>query len=145
MVAADPCRPPAATTRESSALCWGPDYLARAGFPEGSAMAPLKISAEEFVGRLAERAPHTQHAFLLGAGCSVGSGIPAAGTLVRDVWLPRLFRWRAVAGESFEEWSARAFADYDPASPALSYGAVMEELFPRPLEKQKEVERICRG
>ncbi len=105
----------------------------------------MKISAEEFVGRLAERPQHTQHAVLLGAGCSVTSGIPAAGALVEDTWLPRLHRYRGGDGESLEDWAARAFPGYDPNSPALSYGPVMEALFPLKHDKQKEVERICRN
>jgi protein O-mannosyl-transferase len=104
----------------------------------------MKISAEEFVGRLAERPPHTQHALLLGAGCSVTSGIPAAGALVAKTWLPRLYRYRGTDGESLEDWAVRAFSGYDPSAPALSYGPVMEALFPLKHDKQKEVERICR-
>ncbi|HEX4805304.1 MAG TPA: SIR2 family protein, partial [Conexibacter sp.] len=105
----------------------------------------MKISAEEFVWRLVERPPHTQHALLLGAGCSVTSGIPAAGTLVADTWLPRLHRYRSTDGESFSDWAVRAFPGYDESNPALSYGPVMEALFPLKHDKQKEVERVCRG
>ena len=107
--------------------------------------APRKISAEEFVGRLAGRPSHTQYALLLGAGCSVSSGIPAAGALVADTWLPRLYGWRAKAGERFEDWVAEEFPGYDADAPALSYGPVMEALFPQKRDKQKEVERICSG
>jgi tetratricopeptide (TPR) repeat protein len=116
-----------------------------ASSPEATIVDLMKISAEEFVGRLVERPPHTQHALLLGAGCSVTSGIPAAGALVADTWLPRLHRYRCTDGAHLPDWAARVFPGYDPNAPALSYGPVMEALFPLKHDKQKEVERICRN
>jgi tetratricopeptide (TPR) repeat protein len=58
--------------------------------------------------------------------------------------LPRLQSYRGI-DEAVDTWAARAIEGYDPASPALSYGPVMEAVFPHRDEKQKEVERICKG
>ncbi len=49
-----------------------------------------EISAEEFVRRLKDQINQdSKLVFFLGAGCSISSGIPGAGDLVKS-WLPRL-------------------------------------------------------
>ncbi len=105
------------------------------------------ISADEFVRRVVATTKESdkRYAFLLGAGCSISSGIPAAGTLVRDEWLPRLHRLRAPQRKDLEGWITEEFPDHDPGLPAASYGPVMEALFLQPEERQREIERLCDG
>ncbi|MEI7700976.1 MAG: hypothetical protein WCK86_14350 [Planctomycetia bacterium] len=59
-----------------------------------------RMSLPEFANRMAQarnpKAPDQKFAFFLGAGCSIDSGIPAAGVLVRDKWLPRLQKLKAL-------------------------------------------------
>lgn len=109
-------------------------------------MSLRKISAEAFARRLREtsRDPDKRFAFFLGAGCSISSGIPAAGALVKDEWLPRLQRFESPDREH-NEWVKERFPDYDGASPGSSYGAVMGELFLNAEERQREIERLCDG
>lgn len=58
-----------------------------------------QMDLEEFVRRLrsdtAKAETEKRFALFLGAGCSVSSGIPAAGGLVQDRWLPRLRDYQA--------------------------------------------------
>ena len=56
----------------------------------------LKRSVEEF---------ETSYAFFLGAGCSVSSGIPTAGDLVRYAWLPELHRQLVGTAMDIESWA----------------------------------------
>lgn len=105
------------------------------------------MAASEFVRRMKESVdePDRHYVLWLGAGCSVTSGIPAAGTLVREHWLPRLHRLRG-AKESVEEWAAKALPDYRPDDPAAFYGPLMEVLFVgNAEERQRETERLCDG
>lgn len=106
-----------------------------------------RISAHEFVRRLKERAgePDCHYTFWLGAGCSVTSGIPAASSLVREDWLPRLHRVRGGHEVAIDEWARREFRGYDPDDPAALYGPLMKELFPLSDERQRETERLCDG
>jgi tetratricopeptide (TPR) repeat protein len=104
----------------------------------------LEMDGQEFTRRLRERQEGTGYAFLLGAGCSVSSGIPSAGTLVKEHWLPRLHRFKGGDGE-VEAWAVASIDGYDPGNPGLSYGRVMKAAFASSHDKQREVERICRG
>ena len=77
-----------------------------------------RISADEFVSRLKQSVvrPDQRYAFFLGAGCSITSGIPSAGKLVRDPeshsdWLRR---WRDVrspntSDHKIDEWRGKNF------------------------------------
>ena len=59
-----------------------------------------QISIKEFAGRLRDSVTHnpeTHVVFFLGAGCSISSGIPAAGGLVTE-WLKRLRAAKGLAG-----------------------------------------------
>lgn len=105
------------------------------------------MTAHEFVRRLKRQAgePDRHYTFWLGAGCSVSSGIPAAAALVKDHWLPELFRIRGNPQEGMENWIKAQFPKYDPEEPAASYGSLMEELFPLADDKQRETERLCEG
>ncbi|HEX2187245.1 MAG TPA: hypothetical protein VHG51_00030, partial [Longimicrobiaceae bacterium] len=109
-------------------------------------MSLRRISADEFARRLkaTSREPDKRFAFFLGAGCSVSSGIPAAGALVRDHWLPRL---KALAAPHHvgDGWVREEFPGYDAGMPASCYGPVMERLFFLPEERQREIERLCDG
>jgi len=106
-----------------------------------------RISAEEFARRLKVMAEGTDKRFavFLGAGCSVSSGIPAAGDLVRGQWLPRLRDVCAPECKDLDTWAKEQFLDYDPKNPAASYGAVIKRLFLSPEERQREIENLCDG
>jgi protein O-mannosyl-transferase len=106
-----------------------------------------QMTAEEFSRRLRIMCDHpdSRFAFFIGAGCSVSSGIPAAGPLVKQHWLPRLRDLRAPQRQDLDTWAAEQFTGYDPANPAGAYGAVMNELFLLPEERQREIERLCDG
>jgi len=113
------------------------------------------MSAEEFCKRLsgAKEQRGRSHVFFLGAGCSVTSGIPTAGALVKDNWLPRLHELspksnresRKTLAEGLESWTKREFPSYDPANPACIFGEVIDRLFPSNPERQREIERLCEG
>jgi tetratricopeptide (TPR) repeat protein len=104
------------------------------------------MRCSEFVRRLGEQAGQADrhYVFWLGAGCSVTSGIPAAASLVRDHWLPRLFRLRGATGD-LDAWLRESFPGYRSDDPAGLYGRVMNELFPLADERQRETERLCDG
>ncbi|MFZ2498546.1 tetratricopeptide repeat protein [Methanosarcina sp.] len=78
----------------------------------------------------------------MGAGCSVSSGIDAAGTLVDTVWLPKLQELETGTKENFNEWLKINFPTYNKNDPAKFYGKVIESLFPTEKERQKEIERL---
>lgn len=105
------------------------------------------ISAEEFAGRLKRHCETTDahFAFFLGAGCSITSGIPSAGELVKDHWLPQLRNLQAPHEQDLTAWAKKEFPDYSPENPALIYGQVVERLFLQPEETQREIERLCEG
>jgi Flp pilus assembly protein TadD len=105
------------------------------------------MPGEEFVRRLRNEAGEqdVHYAFWLGAGCSITSGIPAAGSLVKDFWLPRLCRVLGGDEDDLDGWAAEKFPGYDQRSPAEIYGPVMERLFIQPDQRQREVERLCSG
>jgi Tfp pilus assembly protein PilF len=106
------------------------------------------ISAEEFARRLgASTINDHRFAFFIGAGCSKSSGIPTAGELVADRWLPRLRSLCEPAGgdQDLSTWANSRFPSYDQNEPAVSYGPVMEQLFLHPGERQAEIEALCEG
>jgi Tfp pilus assembly protein PilF len=105
-----------------------------------------EMAGGEFARRVgaAVQEQDKRYAFFLGAGCSVSSGIPAAGALVRDHWLPKL-KGFCSPGTRGDDWIGRKITDYDADDPAASYGDVMEALFTNPEERQREIERLCDG
>jgi hypothetical protein len=105
-----------------------------------------EMKAEEFVRRFKMLMSKYEGKFIffLGAGCSVSSGIPAAGELVKN-WLPRLKKIKTGNDENIEQWVNEEFDDYDTNSPGLLYGKIIEELFLTPEERQREIERIIGG
>lgn len=104
------------------------------------------MSAGEFVRRLRSYVGQADrhYVFWLGAGCSVTSSIPAAASLVRDDWLPQLHRIKGGDGD-LVAWIREEFPDYEEDSAGALYGAVMNDLFPLPEERQRETERLCDG
>ena len=94
--------------------------------------------------------PEKRVAFFLGAGCSVTSGIPSAGQLVRSKdaptdWLRELRRLRhsKSAGDDLDEWARKELSRWDPEKPAESYGELIERLFLHDGDRQREIERLC--
>ncbi|WP_287128784.1 SIR2 family protein [Candidatus Cyanaurora vandensis] len=107
--------------------------------------APLRrISVDEFARRLKDAVEQQdkRFAFFLGAGCSISSGIPSAGGLVKDRWLPRLHSFRTPL-QKLESWICEEFPGYDSDKPSASYGQVIEKLFLHPEERQREFEQLC--
>jgi Tfp pilus assembly protein PilF len=106
-----------------------------------------KMPAAEFARRLnaAREQSDRRFAFFLGAGCSVSSGIPAAATLVKDYWLPRLCDLNAVAADGHDSWIRSEFPGYNTSEAAVLYGPIMERLFLFPDDRQLEIERLCDG
>ena len=103
-----------------------------------------KLPIEEFVAEIkaASRAgPDNRYTLFLGAGCSKSSGIPTAGELVLNDWIPN----RAPDGEDAVEWAKTYIPGFDPDNPAASYRAAIEQCFPNPTVRQTEIERICEG
>jgi len=104
------------------------------------------IPVHQFVRRLARQIEHpdTRFAFFLGAGCSVSSGISAAGGLVRD-WLRTIKKEEEGNLDGFDAWVLNKYPDYEKAGAASFYGEVMSQLFHWPDERQREIERIVGG
>jgi tetratricopeptide (TPR) repeat protein len=104
------------------------------------------MAASEFVARLREQAGERDrhYVFWLGAGCSVTSGIPAAGALVREQWLPRLQRIKDASGD-IDQWATTLYPDYERDNPGAHYGNLIADLFPVAEDRQRETERLCDG
>ena len=101
-----------------------------------------KLSIEEFVKeikRAGEADPDHRYTLFLGAGCSKSSGIPTAGELVLERWIPD----QVSSGEDPIEWAKANIKGFDRNDPAASYGAVIEQCFTYPKVRQAEIERIC--
>ena len=99
------------------------------------------LPIEEFVAEIKVGGSYTDHRYtlFLGAGCSKSSGIPTAGELVRDYWIPKM----APSGEDPIEWAKNHIDGFDQDNPEASYGAVIEKRFRIPRVRQAEIERIC--
>jgi tetratricopeptide (TPR) repeat protein len=106
-----------------------------------------KMNAGEFARRLQSDSlvPDKKFAFFIGAGCSVSSDIPGAGSLVKDYWLPKLQEVCAPDLNEFRIWLNRELPNYDPNDAAASYGSVIELLFLNPEDRQREIEKLCDG
>src|SRR5438105_7064907 len=106
-----------------------------------------RIPAGEFVRSLKDTTDRRNQRFalFLGAGCSVSSGIPAAGKLVLNRWLPRLRSLRAPNEPDLIGWARTAFPGFDPERPALVYGEVMGQLLSNDEARQREIEALCDG
>lgn len=104
------------------------------------------MGAEEFIRILKMHMTEYDGKFIffLGAGCSVSSGIPAAGALVNN-WLPRLKKIKTGDEGNIEQWIRDNFPEYDENNPGILYGKIIEELFFTPEVRQREIERIIGG
>jgi tetratricopeptide (TPR) repeat protein len=80
--------------------------------------------------------------WFLGAGCSISSGIIAAGGLV-EKWLNELCELQGNSLAAFNGWLNLNFPSFDSSSPALSYAEVFSRRHPSPVERQREIEMIC--
>jgi Tfp pilus assembly protein PilF len=102
-----------------------------------------EMSAQEFVRRLKNLLDGTDNRFIffLGAGCSISSGIPAAGPLTKD-WLIRLKKLQTGSEDNFEPWVKDLLPEYSDENASLFYGKTIEKLFLTPDERQKEIERL---
>lgn len=113
-----------------------------------NSMSQVKeMKVDEFarrLKRLIENNVDSKFTFFLGSGCSVSSGIPDAGTLVKT-WLPRLKEMKTGTDSDLDAWVAKAYPDYDQAKAALIYGKIIDDLFITPEERQNEVERLTEG
>ena len=106
------------------------------------ALALRILPIEEFVKEIkrgGEADRDHRYTLFLGAGCSKSSGIPTAGELVLERWIPKI----APSGEDPIEWAKANIDSFDEHDPTLSYGAVIEKRFPYPMMRQAEIERIC--
>lgn len=112
-----------------------------------SSLAPLRIiSASEFAARFAHsiREKHQHFTWFLGAGCSVSSGIPHAGSLAKK-WMNEVFEFQknTTKEENFSSWVNRNHPKFDPTNPANYYADAFAERHPSPVERQREIEMIC--
>ena len=106
-----------------------------------------EIGVEEFVRRLkklVEDDEDSKFVFFIGAGCSVSSGIPDAGTLVK-MWLPWLKQLKTGDEKDYENWVKEIYPEYEENKASLFYGRVIEDLFFTPDERQREIERLTEG
>ena len=104
-----------------------------------------KMHADEFARRLRADSdvPDKRFVFFLGAGCSISSGIPGAGSLVKERWLPQLRDLVAPNRADLDAWAKEQFPAYDKNDPAVIYGAAMERRFLNPEDRQREIENLC--
>jgi len=109
---------------------------------------PLReMDVGEFVRRFKNKMDENEDikfVFFLGAGCSVSSGIPAAGELVRN-WLPRLKRLKTGDNSNYEDWAKEHYLGYDGTNDSLFYGNVINDLFLTSDGRQREIERLTEG
>ncbi len=117
----------------------------RANEPErvGEECRFRSISAREFARRFRGGVARGDRTYvtLLGAGCSVSSGVPSAAELVRQ-WLKILIYYDCGDDVDVDEWAARNFARYDPDDPAGVYAEVFQALFHNERDKREELERL---
>ena len=115
-----------------------------------AAFDELFMSPEGFVHKFEDihrRNPDRSFAFVLGAGASVSSSIPAAGALARR-WLKQLYveSREYGTGLGFEQWTRenRGCIDhFDPEDPAGAYPYIYARLFARhPEEGYAELEDV---
>lgn len=104
------------------------------------------IGLDEFVRRLrADTNAEKYFAIFLGSGCSVTSGIPSAGALVRDRWIPRLRDYEAPDRSDLDTFATEVIPGFNVKTPATSYGALIDRLFLTPEDRQREIEDLCDG
>jgi Tfp pilus assembly protein PilF len=100
------------------------------------------LSPDAFLRKLANQigdGKDPKFAFLLGAGCSVTSGIPAASTLA-EKWLRRLKRDSTGTDNGWDEWGRKEF-QYT-TGPGQAYSAIIKKQFSTSLQQQLEIETV---
>ena len=106
--------------------------------------SPKEMQIDEFISRLHNlmiKNPDFKFAFLIGAGCSISSGIDGAGELVKK-WLLQLKEYKK---EHYEKWLEKNYPDYDKSNLSLIYARIIEDVFTTSQERQKEIEKITEG
>ncbi|MBF0171455.1 MAG: SIR2 family protein [Nitrospinae bacterium] len=98
----------------------------------------------EHLRTLDRYAEKPSYALFLGAGCSISSDIPAAESLVRDRWLPRLHREKAPASD-FGGWVDTEYPEHKEKGFGGCYRTVINDLFPHVADRQREIESLCDG
>ena len=102
-------------TRRGRAKTAGPPKESRTSSTTRRGAAYVReIAVEEFVRRLHhDQGADKCFAPFPGAGCSVSSGIPAAGSLVAERWLPRLRDLRAPERKDLEAWATTEIPGFE--------------------------------
>ncbi|MFN9131700.1 MAG: SIR2 family protein [Phycisphaerales bacterium] len=122
--------------------------------PSDKSLSLRRMDSQEFINRLKgvcdsvhqdNPSSDSRYAFFLGAGCSVSSGIPAAGALVRDSWIPRLCKIKAPQRTDYAAFAKEQFPGYDPDRASSFYGQLIDALFITPNDRQREIEQLCEG
>ncbi len=112
---------------------------------EGANIEIKKMDIEEFIRKIKynmDNYEECKYVFFLGAGCSVSSGIPTAGELAKR-WLFRLIRQRKGKDADYSLQNIKEILpNYDDSQAALFYGKIIQLLFHKPEERQKEIENI---
>lgn len=113
-----------------------------------SSLQELKqIELDEFVRRFKkdlDSRPDNQYCFFFGAGTSYSSGIPLAGQLVRDRWLPELKYLKTGNRDNSLDWAESLYKGIKD-NPVMYYGEIIEELFDSSDQRQQEIEDIVSG
>jgi len=105
------------------------------------------MDAGEFVRRFKNKMDKNEDSkfvFFLGAGCSVSSGIPAAGGLVKT-WLPRVKKLVTDDESDYEDWAVEYYSGYDGTNASLFYGDVINDLCLTFEGRRREIERLTEG
>jgi protein O-mannosyl-transferase len=104
----------------------------------------VTVTAQEFAVRIARGLLDQKQSitWFFGAGCSISSGVDAAGTLV-ERWLSELFAIRSASKGDMKQWVAASFKEFQSTNPALSYADVFEARHPFPADRQREIETVC--
>ena len=109
---------------------------------------PLReMDAGEFVRRFKNKMDKNEDSkfvFFLGAGCSISSGIPAAGGLVKT-WLPRVKKLVTDDETDYEDWATKYYSGYAGTNASLFYGNVINDLCLTFEGRRREIERLTEG
>ncbi|MEL6977127.1 MAG: tetratricopeptide repeat protein [Pseudomonadota bacterium] len=105
-----------------------------------------EMMATEFVRRFRRSVTHDQRSFvwMLGAGCSVSSGVSAAADCCR-AWIKELKYLETGSSHDVEGWATTRFMNYNPDDPASVYGDVLAAMFHQPVDRRRAVEALTGG
>lgn len=101
------------------------------------------MAVPEFVRRVRRGITHDEKNFtwVVGAGCSVSSGVPTAAECSRS-WMKELRYLETGLDQDVEAWAAEKFAGFDPSRPAAVYGDVLRRLFHTEADLRRALERM---